>query len=91
VGASAACGALAVWYNTDASVHKFTESALAVLTKSEPSWSTATATEVEQRQRLSRDAESRIATRITKLSELEDALDELLLCSERGIPSVVNR
>jgi FMN phosphatase YigB (HAD superfamily) len=91
VGASAACGALAVWLNSDASAYKYTESALAVLTNGEPSWSTATATEVEQRQRLSRDAESRIATRITKLSELVDALDELILGAERGIPSTVNR
>jgi FMN phosphatase YigB (HAD superfamily) len=93
VGASAACGALAVWYNSDATAYKYTESTLDVLTKSEPSWSTATATEVEQRQRLFRDAKSRIATRISKLSELEDALDELLLGAGRGqgIPTIVNQ
>lgn len=77
VGGSAACGAYAVWYNPDSPKSDGDDDAVPI---QEPSWSTATRTEVDQRQQLARQAKenSMIATRISSLSQLEQALEDFL-------------
>lgn len=77
VGASAACGALAVWLAPDESS---VESAAARLgpTMRQPSWSTASEDDLSRRAELANQAKERVATRISRLSELSAAVAQLV-------------
>jgi FMN phosphatase YigB (HAD superfamily) len=90
VGASAACGAYAVWYCPDD--QNALESKTAALrlqrgssnnnNNKEPSWSTATESDMKQRKQLAIGAEEKVATRISSLSELEGAIEVLLASAQ---------
>lgn len=68
VGASASCGALAVWLDRAADADGLAE------------WSTATARDRMERQKLQQDAKEKIAVRIDELSKLPAAIQDLLHC-----------
>ena len=71
VGASADCGAYAVWM--------YTEAALGLATGSKvPLWSTASASDIKKRAELSNQGKEKVSVRISSLSELVSAIDELL-------------
>jgi FMN phosphatase YigB (HAD superfamily) len=71
VGASASCGAYAVWM--------YTEAALLLATGSKaPLWSTASDSDIQKRAELSNQGKEKVAVRISSLSELVSAIDELL-------------
>jgi FMN phosphatase YigB (HAD superfamily) len=71
VGASASCGAYAVWMYTEASLELATGSKV-------PVWSTATDSDIQKRAELSNQGKEKVAVRISSLSELVSAIDELL-------------
>jgi FMN phosphatase YigB (HAD superfamily) len=71
VGASASCGAYAVWMYTEASLLLATGSKV-------PLWSTASDSDIEKRAELSNQGKEKVAVRISSLSELVSAIDELL-------------
>ena len=73
VGASAACGALAVWAAPPRSTEKDGGEELA--------WSTATASEVAKRKALAVSAASNVAARISSLEELPGVILRLLQAS----------
>jgi FMN phosphatase YigB (HAD superfamily) len=69
VSASADAGAYAVWYNPD--IHDNSQ-------QQQPSWSTASKRDIEQRTNLADQGRERVAIRIASLSELLAAIEELL-------------
>jgi FMN phosphatase YigB (HAD superfamily) len=71
VGASADCGAYAVWMYTEAALEFATGEKV-------PLWSTASASDIEKRAELSNQGKQKVAVRISSLSELMNAIDELL-------------
>jgi FMN phosphatase YigB (HAD superfamily) len=71
VGASASCGAYAVWMYTEASLLLATGSKV-------PVWSTATDSDIQKRAELSNQGKEKVAVRISSLLELVNAVDELL-------------
>lgn len=71
VGASASCGAYAVWMYTEASL-------LAATGSKVPLWSTASDSDIEKRAQLSSQGKKKVAVRISSLSELVSSIDELL-------------
>lgn len=80
VAASAACGAYAVWMDTE--FGEETAAARLVTTGDEasnkPQWSTATASDIQQRTELANQGKEKVAARIFSLSKLVDVIDELL-------------
>lgn len=67
VGASADCGAFAVWYKKQQSQHDKDDK--------QPSWSTASQQEVNDRQKLATQAQAKVSATISRLSELLHVLD----------------
>jgi len=79
VGASAACGAYAVWYYPeDDDGIELAASRLASTSGGTPSWSTASKSDIDRRSKLANDAKEKIAVRVSSLSELNDAISGLL-------------
>mmetsp|Transcript_8022 Transcript_8022/g.16267 ORF Transcript_8022/g.16267 Transcript_8022/m.16267 type:complete len:300 (-) Transcript_8022:90-989(-) len=70
VGASAACGALAIWYNAE--VEGGTRDG------STPFYSTASAEEIERRKKMAHEAEKLVSRQISSLEELPGAIEETL-------------
>jgi putative hydrolase of the HAD superfamily len=79
VGASASCGAQAIWMCTEADE----ESAAARLTdtKRVPEWSTASTSELETRAKQVSQGRDAVAAKIEKLSELPEVIDQILSSS----------
>jgi FMN phosphatase YigB (HAD superfamily) len=91
VGASAACGAYAIWLqdgsslslstsalsNSAAGLHMLEQSSKP-LQKSEPYYSTATPKDIDERSKRAESGKSSIAVRIESISQLPSALDQLL-------------
>jgi FMN phosphatase YigB (HAD superfamily) len=73
VGASASCGAYAVWMYTDT-----TEAGILATGSKVPLWSTASASDLQKRAEMSNQGREKVAVRISCLSELVNAVDELL-------------
>ena len=82
VGASAACGASAIWMCPD---DEAVDAAISRLTGNQPSWSTASSADIQQRASLAQAAKSKIATRIRSLSELTTAVTVLLESQEEVV------
>jgi FMN phosphatase YigB (HAD superfamily) len=78
VGASYDCGAMAVWYAPDAGDVGKSSEPLSIV---DEKWSTASKNERMERQKLASIAKAKVAIQISKLSELENALEILLLGS----------
>lgn len=79
VGASASCGAQAIWMCTE----EDEESAAARLTdtKRVPEWSTASTSELEMRAKQVSQGRDSVAAKIEKLSELPKVIDQILSSS----------
>ena len=74
IGGSTRCGAYGIWMDSD---HE--ESSTSQLSShKQPSWSTASNRTIRNRQRLSRSAKDKVSAKITKLSELPNAIDYVL-------------
>jgi FMN phosphatase YigB (HAD superfamily) len=77
VGASAACGAQAIWMcsedDEDSAISRLTD------TKKYPEWSTASKQEMEQRAQQVQEGKKSLAAKIDSLSELPDAIASILL------------
>ena len=67
VGASAACGAKAVWYKMEEEDDDAT-----------PFYSTASSDEIERRKRMAKEAEEKVTERISTLGQLPDAIENIL-------------
>jgi len=88
VGASAKCGALAIWVDLSSKEYDQTASARFkenILNKNDvnnnekqPFWSTASSDEVEKRKKLNKKAFKFVSAKIEKLSSLPDAIRGLL-------------
>jgi FMN phosphatase YigB (HAD superfamily) len=76
VGASAACGAYAVWMYTE--LEEETAAGRLAAGSKKPLWSTASASDMQQRAELANRGKEKVAVRISSLSELVGAIDELL-------------
>jgi FMN phosphatase YigB (HAD superfamily) len=74
VGASADCGAKAIWVCSEDNEG----SSASRLNGNAPKWSTATAEEIEKWTRQVQDGRSKVAASITSLSELPDAIASIL-------------
>lgn len=88
VGASAECGAYAVWY-CPASHDALTYLAASRMQSGggdnpAPSWSTASTADIKERQHLANQAAHKIATRVSSLSQLQGAISEMLLSAQRN-------
>ena len=70
VGASAACGAKAVWYKMEED-EEGEDGAT-------PFYSTASADEIERRKQMAAEAEEKVTERISRLSELPQAIEKIL-------------
>jgi putative hydrolase of the HAD superfamily len=82
VGASAECGAYAVWLCPEEQGPEFAASRLGLSNQqNQPSWSTASQTDSQERSMRAEIAKEKIAKRITRLSELSDAVNELVSAS----------
>jgi len=88
VGASAECGAFAVWYYPDGGAEETSLATAASRFQSgnEPSYSTASKADIAKRQQLADQAEEKVAIRISSLSELEFAIEELLAAPPLALP-----
>lgn len=73
VGASAGCGAFAVWFCPDDQTIESAASRLKDI-RSMPSWSTASAADIVERAKMADHAKEKVATRIRSLSELDETL-----------------
>jgi FMN phosphatase YigB (HAD superfamily) len=80
VGASADCGTKAIWMCLDGSDDDLTDavSRLTDTNKNIPNWSTATKDEIEKRAELIQQGKSKMAASIRSLSELPDAIRNIL-------------
>ena len=72
IGASASCGAFAIWFCPDEDDRT---SAASRVAGNLPSWSTATNADLSARASLAEKARERVSTRIQSLPELVDAID----------------
>ena len=83
VGASASVGAKAVWFCEDPQddMDSVASRISSASNHSTPKWSTASSADRDARARLSQKAKEKIAVRISCLSELPDALSELLVAT----------
>lgn len=88
VGASADCGAKAIWMCLDESDDDFTDvvSRLTDTNKNIPNWSTATKDEIEKRAELIQQGKSKMAASIRSLSELPDAIRNILESCDNSNP-----
>ena len=77
VGASAACGAKAVWYDMDDEEGEGEKEE-----GTTPFYSTASAEEIERRKRMAAQAEALVTERISTLAQLPTAIENIL--SDRG-------
>ena len=73
VGASVACGAAAVWLSEDDIDEQESST-----TMDQPSWSTASAQDVQERCRLARQSQKDVSVRIANLAELPAAIEQVL-------------
>jgi len=89
VGASADCGAYAVWYYPDGGEEALATAAAAARSQpqgnEQPSYSTASKKDIAKRKQLADQAEGKVATRISSLSELEFAIEELLVSASAAV------
>jgi putative hydrolase of the HAD superfamily len=80
VGASAACGAQAIWMcledDEDSAISRLTD------TTKHPEWSTASREEMEQRVQQVQEGKKSVAAKIDSLSELPDAIASILVACE---------
>lgn len=81
VGASAACGALAVWYAPEEDNEDTAAARLSGIPGKQPAWSTALAKDLVERTRLAEKAQAEVSARIQSLSELPSAIERLLQAS----------
>lgn len=91
VGASADCGAYAVWMDTDAYFrnHRQSEEEATTMGSQSGLVTTASPEEQETRRRLAEEAGSKVTTRIETLADLPDVIDKILN-SESLSSSVTN-
>lgn len=81
VGASAACGARAIWADLLEEYGQTASKRVSVDPSKQPSWSTASKEELQNRRILGETARSSISARIERLSDLPDAVLKTLLQS----------
>jgi FMN phosphatase YigB (HAD superfamily) len=88
VGASADCGAKAIWMCLDESDDDVADavSRLTDTNKNIPNWSTATKDEIEKRAELVQQDRSKMAASIRSLSELPDAIRKILESCDNSNP-----
>ena len=80
VGASAAVGASAIWYSPDDEDEASAASQLSSISngnKKQPSWSTATQSDLKRRTELANAAKDKVAVKISCLSQLPRAIADL--------------
>lgn len=79
VGASAECGAYAVWLCPENQSAELAATRLGLSNQlNQPSWSSASQTDIQERSMRAEIAKEKIAKRIRRLSELHDAVNELV-------------
>ena len=86
VGASADCGAMAIWYNPKEEEEEEERSSSRLEGKN-PSWSTASADDIQKRQQLADAAKDKAAVTVQSLSELVYAIDQLVERAAKGEPA----
>jgi putative hydrolase of the HAD superfamily len=85
VGASVDCGAHGVWMEAD---H---EDVVCASSDKPPVWSTASKRTMENRERLKRAAKNKVSAKITRLSQLPNAIDALLAKAAQERQETVTR
>lgn len=74
IGGSTKCGAYGIWMDSGHDE----SSASRLSNDKQPSWSTASKRTIRNRQRLSKSAKNKVSAKITRLSELPNAIDIIL-------------
>jgi len=85
VGASALCGAKAVWVDLDEEEYDQSASSRDP-NKPQPAWSTATKEELEKRKKMDQEAQQYVSKRVTTLQMLPASIEEITL--EEWAPAV---
>jgi len=90
VGASASCGAFAVWYNPEGESTNDQEGKGPVDQKAQPQWSTATQKDLNQRAILENEGRQKVGAEISRLADLADTIQSYLnVLEETNKESVV--
>ncbi len=84
VGASAQCGAKAVWVDLDEEEYDQSASARDP-NKPQPAWSTATKEELEKRKKMDKEAQQYVTKRVTTLQMLPSSIEEIAKEERSGI------